>query len=147
MTPPGEPSVLLEPKPAAPEPWPAASPEFLASIPHEFARRHLILSEGCADESERLLTTERSSPAAVFNVGVRLGRAVRARTVPAEQLAAAIDRAYLNVASSEPAPEHDGPRLVVGISEDVQGDLVGSLLARRALDETDHAVHEGLARL
>ncbi len=73
------------------------SPEFLALIPHEFARRHLVLSAGrdSVEPSTELLHVADNRPRpALFNVGVRLKRPIRAIRVDAELLAAAIDRAY-----------------------------------------------------
>ena len=106
---------------SSPEPASAVpSPEFLGLIRHDFARRHLILSAGCREGTEHLLLSEGTRPAAVFNVGVRLGRAVATRIAPAEEIAAAIDRAYASAAAhleSEPVG------VVVEGSADVSGDL------------------------
>jgi general secretion pathway protein E len=110
----------------------APSAEFLALIPHEFARRHLILSEGverAADGSARemLLVAEGTRPAPVFNVGVRLGRPVETRAGEAEAIAAAIDAAYARAehAGGDGGPDDGGgtPRVVVEGSADVAGDL------------------------
>src|SRR5215475_10764564 len=70
------------------------SPEFLALITHDFARRHLILSAGCDGGVERLIVAEQTRPAPIFNVGVRLGRPVQSAVGPAEEIAAAIDQVY-----------------------------------------------------
>jgi len=78
------------------------SPEFLALIPCDFARRHLILSAGFDGGTERLLVSDRSDPAAVFNCGVRLGRQPRTLPADAEAIARAIDAAY---AAARPAPD------------------------------------------
>ena len=94
----------------------APSAEFLRLIPHEFARRHLILSTGMdegvaaqhinemnvgdhvddvgAHAVERLLVSSSTRPAPIHNVGVRLGRSFTTHITDAESLAAAIDRAY-----------------------------------------------------
>jgi general secretion pathway protein E len=91
---------VIEPKPLGDT---APSPEFLRLIPHEFARRHLILSAGTAkrvvdgekDEPAETLHIAPSTKAApIHNVGVRLGRRVFTDIVEPEALASAIDRAY-----------------------------------------------------
>ncbi|MFN0011302.1 MAG: GspE/PulE family protein [Phycisphaerales bacterium] len=96
---------------------PVPSREFLARIPHEFARRHLILSTGSgraphaerastarADRPvERLRATPSTNPAALFNVGVCLGRAVAVEHAESELLAAKIDEAYAAHAAQEAA--------------------------------------------
>ncbi len=99
---------------------------FLSLIPHEFARRHLILSAGCdgtpPDEVEQLLITERTSPAAIYNVGVTLQRAVRTSIGGPESIAAAIDRVYL--AAEEDSPRaSDTPEVTVMGSSDVDREL------------------------
>ena len=48
--------------------WSPPSPEFLARVSHDFARRHLILSEGCADGVEQLVAAETTRSVPVFNV-------------------------------------------------------------------------------
>jgi general secretion pathway protein E len=111
-----------------------ASDEFLRLIPHEFARRHLILSMGVLGQltrdssggtSELLHIAASTRPAPIHNVGVRLGRAVVTRVVEAEALASAIDRAYTtrhdsdsgNAARSEDAP----PEVTITIDGDIVG--------------------------
>lgn len=96
--------------------------EFLRAIPHEFARRHLILSEGASEIGERLIVAERTRPAAIFNVGVRLGRPVQTRTEPDEVIAAAIDRAY-QAASDDDDDPSASPSLVVQGAADVESEL------------------------
>ena len=100
------------------------SPEFLSRVSHDFARRHLLLSEGCVEGIEHLLTTERSKPAAVFNVGVRLGRPVRVRTAEPEAIATAIDRVYAEASGvAARASSANVPSVVVEGSGDVESDL------------------------
>ncbi|MCW5775665.1 MAG: type II/IV secretion system protein [Phycisphaeraceae bacterium] len=115
----GAPSGVLDARPSA---------EFLAHVSHEFARRHLVLSAGVEDGAETLLVAEGARPTATLNVGVRLGRPVRTRAVPAEALAAAIDRVY--------AQAHDGERvdapeqhLVLDAPDDPGGELDAALRA------------------
>src|SRR5262245_12305856 len=100
------------------------SPEFLAQVPHEFARRHLILSAGRMGEAEVLLAAERTRPTAIFNVGVALDRSIETRTVPAEELAAAIDRAYSEDRARHSRDESaDIPAVVVEGARDVESEL------------------------
>jgi general secretion pathway protein E len=111
-------------------PWPAPaaakpSQEFLRLIGHEFARRHLILSAGCKEGVERLLVAESTRGMADFNVGVRLRRETEARIAPAEELAAAIDRAFTSPAAEGDGPPRDdtAPRITVQGSDDLESDL------------------------
>ncbi len=73
----------------------APSPEFLALIPRDFARRHLLVSQGSMDGSgERLLVSSSTDPSAIFNVGVRLQRSIHSQVADAERIARLIDEAY-----------------------------------------------------
>ncbi len=115
--------------PVAPRSRPP-SDDFLARIPHEFARRHLILSAGTEAGEERLLVADRTKPHAVFNVGVALGRQVRPECTNSEALAAAIDAAYSGSAHRREASSSegsDGARVVVEGSADVEADLAEAL--------------------
>jgi general secretion pathway protein E len=104
----------------------APSATFLSHIRHEFARRHLILSEGTIHPTtpgeparERLAIAASTPPIAAWNVGVRLGIPVTCRTVDAVSLAAAIDRAYeQETAASSPqrssVMDDDGAAIALG---------------------------------
>ncbi|MCC6660714.1 MAG: type II/IV secretion system protein [Phycisphaerales bacterium] len=83
-----------------------------------------MLSDGCEGGTEHLVTAEQTAPWAALNVGVRLGRRVVTRTLPAEQVAAAIDSAY---AAVRPPPDTDTSRTVVDGSSDIERDLAGAL--------------------
>lgn len=96
----------------------APSPEFLRRVSHDFARRHLILSEGRDESAERLVVSPGTSPAALFNVGVRVGRVVIARTASAELIAAAIDRAY-----GEASGLQNADSVMIGGSADLASEL------------------------
>ncbi len=115
---------------------PHPSPEFLARIPHEFARRHLILSLGCGTgvdgEVEHLAAADAASPAALFNVGVALRRTPVTTTAPAELLAAAIDRVYFRAGDERSSSQHGQsadllPKVTVAGSSDVEADLAAAL--------------------
>jgi general secretion pathway protein E len=104
--------------------WPPPSSEFLARVSHDFARRHLILSEGLEDGAERLVAAEHAKATAVFNVGVRLRRSIRVRHAAPEVIAAAIDRAYAGAAgAAASAAESDVPSVIVEGSGNVETDL------------------------
>ncbi len=103
---------------------PAPSPEFLASIAHDFARRHLVLSDGCVGGVEHLAAAEHTKDAAIFNIGVRLRRPVQVRRTAPEAIAAAIDRAYAGaVGAAASAAESEVPSVVVEGSGSVEIDL------------------------
>lgn len=72
----------------------AASSRFLQCIPRDFARQHLIVSQGDEGDVERLVVAAGTDPLAVHNVGVRLGVAARLEIADGEQVARAIDAAY-----------------------------------------------------
>jgi general secretion pathway protein E len=107
------------------------SPEFLALIPHDYARRHLVLSCGTHDSVEDLIVADGTKPSAVFNVGVRLKRPVRTRVEAGESVAAAIDRAYAQAqraTTGETGPvSPDAPAVVVEGSTDLERDLNAAL--------------------
>jgi general secretion pathway protein E len=107
----------------APVAWTSPSPEFLARISHEFARRHLILSEGCNNNIEQLVTSEHTSPFALFNVGVKLKRSISVRCTASETIAAAIDRAYARAANSGTNDLSEVPAVVVQGSGNVETDF------------------------
>lgn len=113
-----------------PEPGEARpSPEFVTLIPHDYARRHLIMSAGMKDGAELLLMTEHTKPTAVLNVGVRLGRPIRRAVLPAgraEAIAAAIDRAFTQAQQASNG-RPDSPSIVVDGAADVQGELAAAL--------------------
>lgn len=71
------------------------SATFLERIPHEFAREHLILSQGQSGENVELLAVVLTTSAAVIhNTAVRLRRRVTPVQCDPECLARAIDEAY-----------------------------------------------------
>ena len=98
----------------------AVSKRFLELIPREFARRHLVVSQGMrrastakeadgtrdvpgdghevsGDEGmggEVLVVAPNSDPAAIFNVGVRLNAALSVQEADGESIAQVIDEAY-----------------------------------------------------
>jgi general secretion pathway protein E len=104
------------------------SPEFLACINHDFARRHLILSEGCIDNVELLVATEYTVSSVVFNVGVRLRRPVRVRIEAPELIATLIDRFYTDAPVKGPhAAQSEAPAVIVQGSGDLEADLTAAV--------------------
>ena len=110
---------------ARPEAGPPSA-EFLRVIPHDFARRHLVLSVGVRDGAERLVRGPATAAAAILNVGVALGRRVEAEVGVPEEIATEIDRAYARAGGDDGRGEGgqgDAAALVVEGSEDLEGDL------------------------
>jgi general secretion pathway protein E len=77
-----------------------ASVDFLRLIPREFARQHVLFSQGCVDGVEQLAVSDRTNAAAAFNVGVRLTRPVATVVRDGEAIARAIDAAWANRAAA-----------------------------------------------
>lgn len=71
-----------------------ASDEFLRRIPHDYARSHLVVSQGSDGEIETIACSSDSPTAAVHNVGVRLRRRIQQRHADPELIARVIDQAY-----------------------------------------------------
>jgi general secretion pathway protein E len=107
----------------------APSAEFLSVIPHDFARRNLLLSAGAECESdtvtERLLVADSTRPAAIYNVSVALDRPVATTFAPAEDIAAAVDAAYSRAKRPEGSTTNTSEVPVVEVegSADVESDL------------------------
>ena len=68
--------------------------EFIRLVPRDFAREHLVLSQGRANGVERLAVAESTDPAVIFNVGVRLGVRVEPSVAAGELIAQTIDEVY-----------------------------------------------------
>ncbi len=100
-----------------------AGAEFLRRIPREFAREHGVLSLGTVDGHERLAVCVGSNPDAIHNVGVRLGRPVRAETGDPEDLHRCIDQAYerFRAADRDEAPGLAAPELTEAADDDLDG--------------------------
>lgn len=83
------------------------STRFVELIPREFARQHLILSQGTDNGVERLAVTKTSDPAAVFNVGVRLSTRIETQLANGESIAQLIDDVYERHANADDHAAHD----------------------------------------
>jgi general secretion pathway protein E len=86
------------------------SSPFVERIPRDFARRHLVVSEGTCSEAseaeaatERLLAAEQTSDLALWNVATRLGRPTAVRRAEPEIVARAVDELYERSRRDEPA--------------------------------------------
>ncbi len=80
-----------------------ATTAFLARIPRDFARDHGLLSQGRDGDVEVISATGKTSPTALWNVGVALGGQTNVQVVDQEALHRAIDAAYERVASESHA--------------------------------------------
>ena len=85
------------------------SKRFLDLIPRDFARQHLILSQGSDNGVERLAITKTSDPAAIFNVGVRLGASIETLSADGESIAQLIDEVYERQTNADDHAAHDQP--------------------------------------
>src|SRR5262245_34905217 len=101
---------------------------FIELIPRDFARQHLIISQGGINGRARLAVAKSTDPAATFNVGVRLGAKLDVFEADAEQIARTIDEAY----------GHGTDKASVGVvDESVQGaagDSIDQLLVQADRD-------------
>ncbi|MHC4909540.1 MAG: GspE/PulE family protein [Planctomycetota bacterium] len=84
-----------------------ASGRFLRLVPRDFARQHLVLSQGEDGDVERLVIASETLPAAVHNIGVRLERRVDAAVGDGEAIARAIDAAYGDRATGDRTADAD----------------------------------------
>ncbi|HMN96849.1 MAG TPA: ATPase, T2SS/T4P/T4SS family [Phycisphaerales bacterium] len=67
---------------------------FVDAIPHDFARLHLISSDGLVDGAERLVVGPATDALVVHNVSVRLQRPCTVRVEDPEAVARAVDALY-----------------------------------------------------
>jgi general secretion pathway protein E len=70
------------------------SSRFRNRIPRDFARQHLVISQGESKGRERVAMAQSSDSAAIFNVGVSLGAEVETVLADPESIANLIDVAY-----------------------------------------------------
>jgi general secretion pathway protein E len=117
---------------SAPSSFPPPSREFLELIPHNFARRHLVLGSDRDDptNTELLLVSERTRPSAVLNVARRLGRPVTTRPADAESIATAIDHAYARAAANDASSSQlvsDSPTQIIQAAADIESELAAAV--------------------
>ncbi|MBI4881777.1 MAG: type II/IV secretion system protein [Planctomycetes bacterium] len=70
------------------------SASFLLRVPRDFARRHVLVSQGREHDAETLLVSRKTSQAVIHNVGVTLGCRVQALTGDPESIVRLIDQVY-----------------------------------------------------
>ena len=71
------------------------SPRFLDRVPRDFARRHLIVSQGQSEDgAKRMAITELTNPAAFHNIGVLLQVRLTPSIADGEAIARLIDEVY-----------------------------------------------------
>ncbi|MEM1185658.1 MAG: GspE/PulE family protein [Planctomycetota bacterium] len=110
----------------------ATQTNFVELIPHEFARSHLVVSNGTDDGIERLIASNSTLPWVLHNVSVKLGRPVVCERRSDEDVARFVDRVYEAVLRSN------------GAEEQVQGGE-GSVNALLAEAERDLLTTDGKA--
>jgi general secretion pathway protein E len=94
------------------------SPDFLAKVARDFARAHALLSQGSIGDVERVVATKETSRAALFNVGVRLGRRIEVVFAEREAIVRAIDLAYSKRAAPSTSPAAPTDEMAPGPSLD-----------------------------
>ncbi len=108
------------------------SERFLRAIAPDFARRHLLLSEGTVERDgvhvEQLLIADRTPELVIHNVAALLRSPVHTRRVPSEALARRIDAVYRDASSAptEPAPSVLPPRTGPSFDSQVEATLAAS---------------------
>lgn len=70
------------------------SARFLRLVPRDFARAHLLVSQGEEGDTERLAIAPATRDAAIWNVGVRLRARTKSIAADPAQIARVIDQAY-----------------------------------------------------
>ncbi len=113
----GEQSWVEQPASAAGLRAELVSSAFLKCIPRDFAREHLIVSQGIKGGCERLAVALTTDAAVIFNVGVRLEAPVHAYTADPEAIARTIDEAYGQVAAGSAPSESPGDD---GVPEEIE---------------------------
>ncbi|MCC7172926.1 MAG: hypothetical protein IT459_20925, partial [Planctomycetes bacterium] len=82
------------------------SARFVRMIPRDFARMHLLVSQGEEDGMERLAVAPTTGVAAIWNVGVRLGAPTAITRVEGAEIARVIDLAYGAAAGAQSGSAH-----------------------------------------
>jgi general secretion pathway protein E len=141
------------------------APRFVDRIPREFARRHLVASEGMADEDEaapaagaagddaarggceRLVAGTATPDAVLANIGARLRRAVRVRRDDGERVARLVDELYERERREAPrgvtGPDADG----AAARDAAAGDAARSVDRLLALADRDLLNVEGKGKV
>jgi general secretion pathway protein E len=145
---PAQPERAVESFPATPPPPPPAprppSAEFLRLLPRDFARRHLVLSEGRDDTHELLRIAPGTPPQAPWNAGASLNRPVRTRLDDPAALARDIDHAYADPAPADDPPAPSGPDLSALLAADRE--LLSTSGKGPIVQLTDALIFDALSR-
>lgn len=104
--------------------------EFLQLVPRDFARAHLILSQGRSGDREQLVVSQGTHPCAVLNTAVLLKRPADVLVCEAEAIARAIDEAY---GSSAPEGLEGGTAASIGSASE-GADAIEALIAEADRD-------------
>ena len=129
----------------------AVSEDFLSLIPRDFAREHLIVSQGRTNGTERLAVADSTDPAAVFNTGVRMGVLVEPVIADPEAIARTLDEVYANIAApsdqdhADTNKEFDGVELERLLTE-ADRDLLSTQGKGRVIKLVDILLFEALSR-
>ncbi|CAN5830970.1 type II secretion system ATPase GspE [soil metagenome] len=141
-----------------PSAWPEAAPEtiapsprFLAAIPHEVARRHLVFGLRERGGVVTVACRPGTDALALANLARWLERAVETESCEAEPLARLIDAAYAEAAwggrrgaPDDGAPARDGSAPIIALTrDDFEGADLDAELARAALDADADLLHTG----
>ncbi|HKX45639.1 MAG TPA: GspE/PulE family protein [Planctomycetota bacterium] len=127
----------------------APTARFLERVSRDFARAHLVLSDGLDGEGREVLrVAPGTDPAAVWNTRVRLGREVVTVEGDPEATARAIDAAYgaLQPREAEPlAPEHV-ERDLAALLDETSRDLLSTSGKAPLVRFLDTLLFEALSR-
>lgn len=127
----------------------APSQDFLRLVSRDFAREHLVLSQGRRDGTEQLAVASSTSPAVVFNVGVRLGVPVATDLVDGEQVAQAIDEVYGKYAEEgglDVPVDFDHAEQIDELLSEAERDLLSTQGKGPIVQLVDAALFEALGR-
>ncbi|MEE8468866.1 MAG: GspE/PulE family protein [Planctomycetota bacterium] len=124
------------------------SPGFLQRVSRDFARAHLLLSQGREGQIEILVVSETTDPAAVFNVGVQLGLEARAVLADGEAIARMIDEVYGEHAEllGTDTLEVDDEQVIERLLEGVDRDLLSTQGKGPLVQFVDSLLFEALGR-
>lgn len=127
----------------------APSPDFVALIPWDFAREHLVLSRGTVAEGRELLWVADSTPwFVIHNIGVRIGRPVLTKRAEPAFLAVRIDEAYRSAGGQAMVPlnEGDPSEEIELVAQDAERDLLSSGTKGDVARYVDALLFEALSR-
>jgi len=129
-----------------------ASADFLTKVPRDFARAHALFSQGILDGAERLLVSATTSKAAIYNVGVRLGRPVTTDLGNAEAIVRAVDVAFAKhphhapTAASEADTSADGLPSLDEVLREADQDLLRIQGKSRVVKLVDALLFDAVVR-